>query len=104
MSALASYHDKLAEPNAPLIIAGDFNDWRNQAGDQLIRGLGMREVFSNFKGTPVRSFPAALPMFRLDRIYVRGFEVSHTEVHHGQPWSSISDHAALSAHLTRHGG
>jgi len=42
-------------------------------------------------------------MFRLDRIYVRGFAVKRTEVHFGQPWSKISDHAALSAHLTRHG-
>jgi endonuclease/exonuclease/phosphatase family metal-dependent hydrolase len=43
-------------------------------------------------------------MFRLDRVYVRGFEVKNTEVHYGQPWSSISDHAALSAHLTQHAG
>ena len=42
-------------------------------------------------------------MFRLDRIYVRGFDIKRTEVHHGLPWSKISDHAALSAHLTRHG-
>ena len=64
--------------------------------------LGLTEVFSNRKGTPVRSYPAALPMFRLDRIYVRGFKVRRTEVHFGQPWSTISDHAALSAHLARH--
>jgi endonuclease/exonuclease/phosphatase family metal-dependent hydrolase len=60
-------------------------------------------VFSGPKGAPARSFPAAMPMFRLDRIYVRGFDIRRTEVHHGQPWSAISDHAALSAHLARHG-
>jgi endonuclease/exonuclease/phosphatase family metal-dependent hydrolase len=103
MAALASYLDKIIDPAAPLIIAGDFNDWRNHAGDQLAASLGLREVFSNRQGMPVRSFPAALPMFRLDRVYVRGFEVLRTEVHHGQPWSKISDHAALSAHLTAHG-
>jgi endonuclease/exonuclease/phosphatase family metal-dependent hydrolase len=103
MAALASYLDKIIDPAAPLIIAGDFNDWRNHAGDQLAASLGLREVFSNRLGMPVRSFPAALPMFRLDRVYVRGFEVLRTEVHHGQPWSKISDHAALSAHLTAHG-
>ena len=52
----------------------------------------------------MRSFPAAMPLFRLDRIYVRGFRIEHTQVHHGQPWSKISDHAALSAQLMRHGG
>jgi len=63
----------------------------------------LQEVFSGHNGSPARSFPAAMPMFRLDRIYVRGFDIKRTEVHHGLPWSNISDHAALSAHLTRHG-
>ena len=102
MSALADYLDQLAEPNAPLIIAGDFNDWGNRVGLILSQRLGLQEVFSHQGGAPVRSFPAARPMFRLDRIYVRGFDVRRTEVHFGQPWSSISDHAALSAHLARH--
>ena len=103
MTALANYLEQMAEPNAPLIIAGDFNDWRNSAGHQLAQQLGLNEVFSSHDGFPVRSFPAARPMFRLDRIYVRGFAVHRTEVHHGLPWSAISDHAALSAHLARHG-
>jgi endonuclease/exonuclease/phosphatase family metal-dependent hydrolase len=104
MSALADYIDQLAEPDAPLIIAGDFNDWNNNAGQHLALRLGLDEVFSKQNGTPVRSFPAIRPMFRLDRIYVRGFNVHRTEVHHGQPWSAISDHAALSAYITGHGG
>jgi endonuclease/exonuclease/phosphatase family metal-dependent hydrolase len=103
MDALADYLARADEPAAPLIIAGDFNDWRNRAGEQLARRLGLREVFSGPGGTPVRSFPAAMPMFRLDRIYVRGFAVQRTEVHFGAPWSTLSDHAALSAHLTPHG-
>jgi len=103
MDALADYLGRDAEPAAPLIIAGDFNDWRNRAGEQLARRLGLHEVFSGPGGAPVRSFPAAMPMFRLDRIYVRGFAVQRTEVHFGAPWSTLSDHAALSAHLTPHG-
>lgn len=103
MSALADYLERHTEPQGPLIIAGDFNDWSNRAGDEIARRLGMREALSCHKGIPVRSFPAAMPMFRLDRIYIRGFEVHESCVHHGHPWSAISDHAALSAHLTRHG-
>ena len=38
-------------------------------------------------------------VLRLDRIYVRGFAVDKAEVHYGQPWSRISDHAALTAQL-----
>ena len=103
MAALADYLDKLDNPGAPLIIAGDFNDWSNRAARHLAQRLGLSEVFSHHHGTPVRSFPAALPMFRLDRIYVRGFEIVRSELHHGHPWSTISDHAALSASLRRNG-
>jgi len=99
MEALAAYVEEIAAPAAPLIVAGDFNDWRNRADDLLARRLGMAEVFCGSSGRPVRSFPAGLPLFRLDRIYVRGFHIERAEVHFGAPWSAISDHAALSAHL-----
>ena len=84
---------------APAVLAGDFNDWRNMAGNRLADALGLREAFRDHRGKPARSFPSAFPVLRLDRIYVRGFAVRQTDVHHGLPWSRISDHAALSAHL-----
>ena len=104
LNALADFLEARIAHDAPLIIAGDFNDWRNRADDLLAERLDLTEVFGGISGRPVRSFPAALPMFRLDRIYVRGFHIERTEVHHGRPWSLISDHAALSAHLLPDGG
>jgi len=104
LNALADFLEARIAHDAPLIIAGDFNDWRNRADNLLAERLGLTEVFGGIAGRPVRSFPAALPMFRLDRIYVRGFHIERTEVHHGRPWSLISDHAALSAHLLPDGG
>lgn len=83
----------------PVIIAGDFNDWRNLAGRRLAASLDLKEAFRDHRGKSARSFPSGFPLLRLDRIYVRGFDVRHTEVHHGFPWSRISDHAALSAEL-----
>jgi endonuclease/exonuclease/phosphatase family metal-dependent hydrolase len=103
MEALADKLEEWAPGDAPLIIAGDFNDWRNRAHDLLAERLGLSEVFVDLDthgGQPARSFPAHAPFFRLDRIYVRGFEVESAEVHFGEPWSNISDHAALSARLT----
>jgi endonuclease/exonuclease/phosphatase family metal-dependent hydrolase len=47
-----------------------------------------------------KSFPARMPMFRLDRIYVRGFSVLNSDVHVGGCWQRLSDHAALSASLS----
>ncbi len=90
---------ELVPDDAPLVIAGDFNDWRNRAGRALAAELGVHEVFRDHRGRPARSYPARMPILRLDRIYVRGFSVHHAEVHHGHPWSRISDHAMLSARL-----
>jgi endonuclease/exonuclease/phosphatase family metal-dependent hydrolase len=99
MEALAERMERLAPDGAPLIIAGDFNDWRNRADNLLGRRLGLIEAFGREGGRPPRSFPSALPFFRLDRIYVRGFSVSRAQVHFGEPWSRISDHAVLTADL-----
>jgi Metal-dependent hydrolase len=48
---------------------------------------------------PPRTFPAAFPWLRLDRIYQRGFAVHSAKVLHGAPWRQISDHAPLLAEL-----
>lgn len=101
--ALIEYVQNSIPPDVPLIIAGDFNDWRNQMSHPLARELGMHDVFHLHGGKVARSFPARLPMFRLDRIYVRGFTVQHSEVHVGGAWQRLSDHAALSASLKRNG-
>lgn len=86
--------------DAPLIIAGDFNDWSNQAGRLLADRLHLIEVFDQgMRGGPARSFPSSLPLLRLDRIYARGFRIEAAEVLYGRPWSRISDHAPISAKL-----
>jgi endonuclease/exonuclease/phosphatase family metal-dependent hydrolase len=106
-------------PNGePVIIAGDFNDWRNTLSDCLRLKLGVVEVFDELERrsskigdmvrsvagrerrlVPARTFPAAMPWFRLDRIYVRGFKVEHAEVLHGPQWAKLSDHAPIVANL-----
>jgi len=105
-------------PNGePVIIAGDFNDWRNTLSDRLRNALGVTEVFDELgprsplgdmvrswagrqpRLAPARTFPAALPWFRLDRIYVRGFNVDNAQVKHGPLWARLSDHAPIVAEL-----
>jgi len=81
----------------PLIIAGDFNDWRNRAEQYLHHDLGVKEAFKNSHGSHARSFPAWLPMLSMDRIYYRGVEVVDCHRLHGQPWSRLSDHTPLLA-------
>lgn len=95
--------EKLVPSDAPLIVAGDFNDWhwRHKATHELAQPLNMREVFEFVYGAPARTFPAALPFFRLDRIYVRGFRIGFAHAHHGSVWARISDHAVLTTVLDR---
>ncbi len=100
---LVEYVSNKIPQGAPLIIAGDFNDWRNQMGRTIAGELGMQDVFHLHGGRPARSYPSNLPLFRLDRIYVRGFGVLHSDVHAGGNWGRLSDHAALSTRLKRPG-
>ena len=85
----------------PVIVAGDFNDWRHRATSMLEGSLGMSEVSVTQGGRAARTFPSFLPLLRLDRIYIRGFKVLSAEAQRGAPWSMLSDHLALSAILKR---
>ena len=91
---------RLAElpADAAVIVAGDFNDWRQRADAQL-KPCGLREVFAEQYGKPARSFPARLPALRLDRIYVRNLKASRPKVLTNRPWSHLSDHAPLSVEI-----
>ena len=101
LDAIAARLQQLADKRLPIIIAGDFNDWRQRASAILENSLGMSEVSVAAGGRHGRTFPSLLPLLRLDRIYVRGFTVLHSKVHRGPPWSLLSDHLALSAELER---
>ena len=100
------------------MIAGDFNDWTNSLSATLRKKLDVEEVFDQDlssrsfgsylrrlsgrgpRVTPARTFPAAMPVLKLDRIYVRGFSVLNAKVLHGASWARLSDHAPLVAELS----
>ena len=101
LKALCRRIEQMIPAQAPLIIAGDFNDWREAASRILADQLDLIEVFECTHGKAARSYPSTLPLLRLDRIYVRGFQVKTAHIHQGNPWSKISDHAALSTQVIR---
>ncbi len=84
--------------DVPLIVAGDFNDWRMR-GHASLRRAGLREAFEDSTGRVARSFPARWPLLPLDRIYVRNARVASTSAPAGLPWSHLSDHAPLFAEI-----
>lgn len=83
----------------PVIVAGDFNDWRLRA-DALLADTGLREVFVQHTGAPARSFPARWPLLRLDRIYVANATTRRPQVLSNRPWSHLSDHAPLAVEVS----
>ncbi|MBO2928661.1 endonuclease/exonuclease/phosphatase family protein [Metapseudomonas otitidis] len=79
---------------APVIVAGDFNDWRQRA-DPVLAACGLREAFVETHGAPARSFPARWPLLPLDRVYLRNASAHSPQVLRQRPWSHLSDHAPL---------
>jgi endonuclease/exonuclease/phosphatase family metal-dependent hydrolase len=84
---------------APLVVAGDFNDWRKRAHARLLRCAGLQEVFVAATGRAAKTFPARWPLLALDRIYVRHPRSAHPLPLPSRPWSHLSDHAPLAAEL-----
>ena len=101
LEAIGGRLEELASRDLPIIVAGDFNDWRKRADAILGGRLGLSEVSMSHSGRAARTFPSVLPLLSLDRIYFRGFRLLAAQVHRGAPWSLLSDHLAVSAELTR---
>jgi len=85
---------------APLVVAGDFNDWRLRGQELLMRSSGLKEVFAECNGQVARTFPARFPVLRLDRIYVRNVDKFRPVALASRPWTHLSDHAPLAAEVT----
>lgn len=104
---LIEFLQEAAPAPAPLVVAGDFNDWRAQhsrLSERLADKLGLVEAFETIHGAPARTFPAILPLFTLDRVYVRGLNVDDARRLHGvvegARWRRMSDHVGLAVTLS----
>jgi len=98
---------EVAPGDTPLVIAGDFNDWRSghsRISAKLAGALGVVEAFEAAHGRPARTFPAVMPMLTLDRIYVRGLKIDAVHRLHGDVngtrWRRMSDHVGLAVTLS----
>lgn len=81
-------------PAEPVIVAGDFNDWRGKA-NSVLQKHGMNEAFQHAHGAHARTFPARWPLLRLDRVYVRNATSRNAIALYRKPWSHLSDHVPL---------
>lgn len=96
-SKIVEFIQRVVPDTEPVIVAGDFNEWRKNKKDELETRLLMKDAGLELHGRKLRTFPALLPVFPLDRIYLRGFKVLKAQVLNKGPWKDISDHAAFFA-------
>jgi endonuclease/exonuclease/phosphatase family metal-dependent hydrolase len=88
--ALERYLHKSVPASAPLVVAGDFNDW----GERLHHLLRVQDLHT-FEDQRLPTYPARLPVLHMDRIYVRGLRRLSARVPHGAAWRTMSDHLPL---------
>jgi endonuclease/exonuclease/phosphatase family metal-dependent hydrolase len=92
---LAGYIQTYIPAAEPLVVAGDFNEWRKNKKDELETRLLMSDAGLALYGRKLKTFPAALPIFPLDRVYLRGFKVLKARVLSKGICGRLSDHAAF---------
>ena len=99
---LQQFIEREIPADAPLLIAGDFNDW-SQKLHQLMAHSGLH---SECQGSGCHTYPARLPLSQLDHIYARGLRrvrqfVPQRDTLPAQlglrSWSRLSDHLPLVA-------
>ncbi len=78
--------------HAPLIVAGDFNDWGT-----MVRHAMAEMGLLVFDGPLQPTFPSRLPLAQLDQVFVRGMVPLGLEVPRGRIWWRMSDHLPLVA-------
>ncbi|WP_028603156.1 endonuclease/exonuclease/phosphatase family protein [Ottowia thiooxydans] len=85
--------------DAPVIVAGDFNDWGTQ-----VKKLLRAEALHSFEGPRTFTYPSRLPVVQLDHIYARGMEPLGLAAPRGRAWSRMSDHLPLIAEFRMRAG
>jgi endonuclease/exonuclease/phosphatase family metal-dependent hydrolase len=76
--------------DAPLLVAGDFNDW-GRAVTRMMADVGLHTNEDRSHPT----FPSRLPLVQLDHVYARGVHRVATHVPRGAIWRRMSDHLPL---------
>ena len=100
ISKLCERIDSHVPHDAPLIVAGDFNDWLGQAGRLFLNRLNLHEIFRQTHGRYACTFPSWMPFLQMDRIYYRGLIPVSCDRLTDTPWQALSDHAPLVASFT----
>ncbi len=98
VAQLQRFVEREVPAGAPLLVAGDFNDW----GAMVQRELATIGLHA-FQGLRQATFPARLPLVQLDHVFARGLEPLSAHVPRGRIWWRMSDHLPLIAEFALRG-
>ncbi len=87
--------------DAPVVVAGDFNDWSEKL-DGILQDAGLQRALGP-DHSRVATFPSLVPVLSLDRVYTRGLRCVSVMVPKGSSWARLSDHLPLVVELEREG-
>lgn len=82
-----------------IIMAGDFNDWGSHATHPIIQQLHFEEAFLHHRHAYAKTWPAWIPVLKLDRLYYRGLQFQDAHRLIQKQWRYLSDHVALNVSL-----
>jgi endonuclease/exonuclease/phosphatase family metal-dependent hydrolase len=97
LAQLQQFIQREIAPDAPLLVAGDFNDWGTRVRETLARADLLAW------GVPQATFPARLPLTQLDYVFARGLKPLGLTVPRGRIWWRMSDHLPLIAEFALEG-
>jgi len=100
LDSLTDYIQDVIPNSEPLILAGDFNDWRRTGHRILGSRCHLQEAGESVHSKLQASYPAFFPLLPMDRIYVRGFTVHNHTVLNNSPWRKLSDHCAIVSEIS----
>jgi endonuclease/exonuclease/phosphatase family metal-dependent hydrolase len=89
---LGKFIEREIPRTAPLLVAGDFNDWGGKLRPAM-NALGLKD----FLGERALTYPSRLPLAQLDYVYARGMKPVGLQVPRGRIWWRMSDHLPLIA-------
>jgi len=95
LKMLETFIDEEIQKEAPIVLAGDFNEWRKKNKGTCPISYGLKDAALETKGKIARTFPSILPILPLDRIYIRWLKAKSSKIYFKGVWSMLSDHSAF---------
>jgi len=89
---LGRYVEREIPARAPVLVAGDLNDWGGKLRPAM-NAVGLHD----FVQPKAATYPSRLPLTQLDYVYARGLKPLGVEIPRGRVWGQMSDHLPLIA-------